>query len=57
LVRKRVVGQRGEVWDEILKVKVSPQLDEQPRTTSPKFFLREKAQGQQMKVSVDFFKE
>jgi hypothetical protein len=57
LVRKRFVGQRGEVRDEILKVKVSPQLDEPPGTTSPKFFLGKKAQGHQMKVSVDFSKE
>jgi hypothetical protein len=57
LVRKRVVGQRGEVWDEILKVKVNPQLDEPPGTTSPKIFLGKKAQGHQMKVSVDFSKK
>jgi hypothetical protein len=57
LVRKRIVGQRGEVWDEILKVKVSPQLDEPPETTSPKFFLGKKAQGHQMKVSINFSKE
>jgi hypothetical protein len=57
LVRERIVGQRGEIWDKILKVKVSPQLDEPPGTTSFKFFLGKKAQGHQMKVSVDFSKE
>jgi hypothetical protein len=57
LVRERIVGQRGEIWDKILKVKVSPQLDEPQGTTSSKFFLGKKAQGHQMKVSVDFSKE
>jgi hypothetical protein len=57
LVQKRIVGQRGEVWDEILKIKMNPQLDEPPGTTSPKFFLGEKAQGHQVKISVNFSKE
>jgi hypothetical protein len=57
LVRKRIVGQRRKVWDEILKVKVSPQLDEPPGTTNSKFFLGKKAREYQMKVSVNFSKE
>jgi hypothetical protein len=57
LVRERVIGQRRKVWDKVLKVKVSPQLDEPPGTTSPKFLLGKKAQRHRMKVSIDFSKE
>jgi hypothetical protein len=57
LIRKRIVGQRGKVWDEILKIKMSPQLEEPPGTSSSKFFLGKKAQGHQIKVSVNFSKE
>jgi hypothetical protein len=57
LVWERIIDQRREIWDEILKVKVSPQLDEPPGTTIPKFLLGKKAQGHQMKISVDFPKK
>jgi hypothetical protein len=43
LVWERIIGQRGEIWDETLKVKVSPQLDEPQGTTSSKFLLGKKA--------------
>jgi hypothetical protein len=51
------MGQRGEIWDEALKVKVSPQLDELAGTTYSKFLLGKKAKRHQVKVSVDFSKE
>jgi hypothetical protein len=47
----------GEVLDEILKIKMIPQLEEPPGTASSKFFLGKKAQRHQMKVSVNFSKE
>jgi hypothetical protein len=57
LVRERIIGQGGEIWDEILEVKVSPQLDEPPGTTSPEFLLGKEAQRHQMKVYVNFSKK
>jgi hypothetical protein len=44
LIWNGIIGQNKEVWDVTLKIEVSPQLNESPRTAGFEFLLGEQAQ-------------